>query len=79
MIITLKYGQVKTLYLCFFTKSQIYKIQKEIEKEQNTENAKKIILEHREDVELIAEALLEHETLNGEEIDYLLKNRKIKL
>ena len=32
MIITLKYGQVKTLYLCFFTKSQIYKIQKEIEK-----------------------------------------------
>jgi cell division protease FtsH len=41
------------------------------------ENAKKIILEHREDVELIAEALLEHETLNGEEIDYLLKNRKM--
>ena len=41
------------------------------------ENAKKIILEHREDVELIAEALLEHETLNGEEIDYLLANRKM--
>ena len=41
------------------------------------ENAKKIILEHRADVELIAEALLEHETLNGEEIDYLLANRKM--
>ena len=41
------------------------------------ENAKKIILDNREDVELIANALLEHETLNGEEIDYLLKNRKM--
>ncbi len=41
------------------------------------ENAKNIILEHKADVELIAEALLEHETLNGEEIDYLLKNRKM--
>ena len=38
-------------------------------------NAVRIITEHREDVELIAEALLEHETLNGEEIDYLLANR----
>ena len=41
------------------------------------ENAKNIILQHKEDVELIAEALLEHETLNGEEIDYLLKNRQM--
>lgn len=32
MLITLKYGQVKTLYLSFFTKSQVCKIQKEIEK-----------------------------------------------
>jgi cell division protease FtsH len=40
-------------------------------------NAVRIITEHREDVELIAEALLEHETLNGEEIDYLLANRKM--
>ena len=55
----------------------------EIDKEVRTivetahENAKNIIKEHRADVELIAEALLEHETLNGEEIDYLLKNRKM--
>ena len=40
-------------------------------------NAVRIITEHREDVELIAEALLEHETLNGEEIDYLLANREM--
>ena len=32
MTITLKYGQVKTLYLSFFTKGQIRKIQKEIDK-----------------------------------------------
>jgi cell division protease FtsH len=55
----------------------------EIDKEVRTivetahENAKNIILEHRDDVALIAEALLEHETLNGEEIDYLLKNKKM--
>ena len=55
----------------------------EIDKEVRTivetahENAKNIITEHRADVELIAEALLEHETLNGEEIDYLLINRKM--
>ena len=32
LILTLKYGQVKTLYLSFFTKSQIYKIHNEIKK-----------------------------------------------
>lgn len=32
VIITLKYGQVKTLYLGFFTKNQIYKIYNEIKK-----------------------------------------------
>ena len=32
VILTLKYGQVKTLYLSFFTKGQIRKIQKEIDK-----------------------------------------------
>lgn len=32
MQITLKYGQVKTLNLIFFTKNQIHKIQKEIDK-----------------------------------------------
>ena len=39
------------------------------------ENAIRIITEHKDDVQLIAEALLEHETLNGEEIDYLLEHR----
>jgi hypothetical protein len=32
LILTLKYGQVKTLYLSSFTKSQIYKIYNEIKK-----------------------------------------------
>lgn len=32
VIITLKYGQVKTLYLSFFTKSQILKIYNEVKK-----------------------------------------------
>lgn len=32
VILTLKYGQVKTLYLSFFTKSQIHKIYNEIQK-----------------------------------------------
>ena len=41
------------------------------------EAAIKIINERKDDVILIAETLLEVETLNGEEIEYLLKNRKL--
>ena len=41
------------------------------------ELARKIINERKDDVILIAETLLIHETINEEEIDYLLKNRKL--
>ena len=37
----------------------------------------KIITERKDDVTLIAETLLENETISEEEIDYLLKNRKL--
>jgi len=39
--------------------------------------AKTIVTEHKDDVILIAESLLERETITAEEIDYLLKNRKM--
>ena len=42
------------------------------------EQAKKIILENKEDVELIAKTLLEHEQITAEEIDYLLEHRHLK-
>lgn len=52
-------------------------IDKEIRKivDDAHQKAIDIIKEHRDDVILIAETLLEVETLNAEEIDYLLKNR----
>lgn len=54
-------------------------IDKEVRKiiEEAHEQAKRIILERKDDVTLIAETLLENETINEEEIDYLLKNRKL--
>jgi cell division protease FtsH len=62
-----------------FSNAVANEIDKEIRNIVETahDNAKKIITEHRDDVILIAEALLEYETLNGEEIDYLLANRKM--
>ena len=39
--------------------------------------ATEIITAHKDDVTLIAETLLVNETINEEEIDYLLKNRKM--
>jgi len=39
--------------------------------------AKAIITEHKDDVILIAETLLEKETITAEEIEYLLKNRSL--
>lgn len=41
------------------------------------EAAKKLLEEHRADVELIAETLIEHETITADQIDYLLKNKKL--
>ena len=42
------------------------------------EIALKIIRENKEDVELIAKTLLEHEQITAEEIDYLLEHRHLK-
>lgn len=41
------------------------------------EKAKQILTEHKADVELIATTLIEHETITGDQIAYLLKNRKL--
>src|SRR5574344_1272633 len=45
--------------------------------EEAHKKATEIITERKDDVVLIAETLLENETINEEEIDYLLKNRKM--
>ncbi len=54
-------------------------IDKEVRKiiEHAHEEALRIINERKDDVILIAKTLLEHETINEEEIDYLLKNREL--
>ena len=41
------------------------------------EKAHQLLLEHKEDVKLIAETLIEHETITADQIDYLLKNRHL--
>ena len=46
--------------------------------ETSHEEARKIILENKEDVILIAKTLLEHEQITAEEIDYLLEHRHLK-
>ena len=63
-----------------FSTETATKIDAEIRKiiEASHEEAKKIILENKEDVILIAETLLEHEQITAEEIDYLLVNRHLK-
>jgi len=54
-------------------------IDKEIRKiiDEAHMKATEIITAHKDDVTLIAETLLVNETINEEEIDYLLKNRKM--
>ena len=56
------------------------KIDAEVRKiiEEAHEEARRIILAHKEDVALIAETLLEHEQITAEEIDYLLEHRHLK-
>lgn len=60
-----------------FSSEVAIEIDKEIRSiiEKAHDDAVRIITEHRDDVILMAETLLEKETINGEEIDYLLKNR----
>lgn len=62
-----------------FSVSVADEIDKEVRKiiDAAHEQATKIITERKEDVELIAKTLLEFETINEEEIDYLLKNREM--
>ena len=56
------------------------KIDAEIRKiiEVSHEEARKIILNNKDDVILIAKTLLEHEQITAEEIDYLLEHRHLK-
>ena len=42
------------------------------------QEALRIIKENKEDVDLIAKTLLEHEQITAEEIDYLLEHRHLK-
>lgn len=41
------------------------------------EKARALLIEHKEDVELIANTLIEHETITADQIQYLLKNRHL--
>ena len=63
-----------------FSTETALSIDKEIFKiiDESHQLAKKIILEHKEDLILIANTLLEYEQITAEEIDYLLKYRHLK-
>ena len=62
-----------------FSSTVAEEIDKEIRKiiEDAHKQAYDILTERKDDVILIAETLLQNETINEEEIDYLLKNRKM--
>ncbi|MFA7222172.1 MAG: ATP-dependent zinc metalloprotease FtsH [Bacilli bacterium] len=62
-----------------FSSAVAEEIDKEIRKiiESAHKQATEILTKRKDDVVLIAETLLENETINEEEIDYLLKNRKM--
>src|SRR5574344_919376 len=62
-----------------FSSAVAEEIDKEIRKiiESAHKQATEILTKRKDDVILIAETLLENETINEEEIDYLLKNRKM--
>ena len=63
-----------------FSLATAEKIDAEVQKIINEahEEAKTIILKYKDDVELIAQTLLEHEQITAEEIDYLLEHRHLK-
>jgi cell division protease FtsH len=42
------------------------------------EQARKLLMEHRADVELLAKALMDYETITGDELNQLLKERKLE-
>ena len=63
-----------------FSTQVAYEIDTEVRKiiDEAHKLAIKIIKDNKDDVILIAETLLENETITSEEIDYLLKNRKLE-
>ena len=63
-----------------FSLATAEKIDAEVQKIINEahDEAKSIILKYKDDVELIAKTLLEHEQITAEEIDYLLEHRHLK-
>ena len=63
-----------------FSAETAERIDSEIRKiiESAHEEARRIILENKEDVILLANTLIEHEQITEEEIDYLLKYRHLK-
>ena len=63
-----------------FSTQVAYEIDTEVRKiiDEAHQLALKIIKENKDDVTLIAETLLENETITAEEIDYLLKNRTLE-
>ena len=63
-----------------FSAETAERIDNEIRKiiEDAHEEAKRIILENKEDVILLANTLIEHEQITEEEIDYLLEHRHLK-
>ena len=63
-----------------FSLATAEKIDAEVQKIINDahEEAKSLIIKYKDDVELIAQTLLEHEQITAEEIDYLLEHRHLK-
>lgn len=62
-----------------FSSQKAYEIDKEVYRiiEECHQEARKILLEHQEDVKLMAETLINVETLTAEQISYLLEHREL--
>ena len=62
-----------------FSTQIAYEIDTEVRKiiEEAHQKALEVLKEYRDDVTLIAETLLAHETINAEQIDYLLEHREL--